>query len=141
MKRLTLICFLFVSLMTVIKLNAQTTFPTTDGERVKYSAYIEMPHQAYISGICVLLREDGNIMGCLFNEFGITAIDFTYYTEHQKVKLHDVIKMLDRWYIRRILRKDIAQLMNCLQKGENKYINERQKIIYQFTIIEDETKE
>lgn len=88
-----------------ISVQAQTTFPSADGERAKYAAYIEMP-KAYVSGICVLLQEDGLIKGSLFNEFGITALDFTYNPQRDKIKLHSVIKMMDKWYIRKVLKKD-----------------------------------
>lgn len=140
MRRLALICFLFVSLQSTIKMLAQTKFPMLNGEDVRYSCYIEMPH-SYISGICLLMKENEVIKGSLFNEFGITVLDFTYSTIRQKVKLHNVIKMLDKWYIRRVLRKDLAQLMICLQKGETQYYNERQHITYKFTPAENEITE
>ena len=121
-------------------LHAQSTFPTHEGERIRYHAYIEMT-RAYISGMGVLLKEDGMIKGSLFNEFGITALDFTYDPERQKAKLHHVIKMIDKWYIRRLIRNDIAQLMICLQKGETRYQNERRHINYLFLPIENEVAE
>jgi hypothetical protein len=115
-------------------------FPSSEGERCKYAAYIEM-NGSYLSGICVLLKEDGIIKGCLFNEFGVTALDFTYQPERKKVKLHHVIQMMDKWYIRRVLRKDMAQVMAGLQNGRSDYKNERRKITYQFTPITDETNQ
>ena len=118
-------------------LHAQSTFPTNEGERVKYNAYIEMP-RAYISGVSVLLKEGDVIKGSLFNEFGMTALDFTYDPKRQKVKLHHVVKMMDKWCIRRVIRKDMAQLMRCLQKGETQYKNEKRHINYQFIPIENE---
>ena len=72
MKRLALICLLFVSPLLALLTQAQSTFPTEDGERVKYHAYIETP-RAYISGICILLKEGDLIKGSLFNEFGIVT--------------------------------------------------------------------
>lgn len=120
-------------------MRGQTTFPVSDGEQIKYSAYIEM-QRAYISGICVLQNENNVIKGCFFNEFGLTAIDFSYNLKYQKVKLHSVFKLLDKWYIRRVLRKDIAQLMMCLQRGETYYQNESRHINYQFTPIANEVK-
>ena len=132
MKRLALICLRFVSPLLALLTQAQSTFPTEDGERVKYHAYIETP-RAYISGICILLKEGDLIKGSLFNEFGITALDFTYDPKRQKVKLHSVIKMMDKWYIRRVIRKDLAQLMIRLQEGETQYRNERRHMNYLFT--------
>ncbi len=97
--------------------------------------------RAYVSGVCVLQTDGDTVRGCLFNEFGVTALDFTYDSQRQKVKLHHVVKMLDRWYIRRVLRKDLAQLMIRLQRGETQYRNERRQITYQFTPIKDEATE
>lgn len=130
MSRLIPICFLLISCFFVTELQAQATFPHSEGERMKYDAYIEMP-KAYISGVCVLQREDGLIKGTLFNEFGITAFDFTYAPERGKVKLQHVMKQMDKWYIRRVLRRDLARLMTRLQQGKTVYYNERRKITYQ----------
>ncbi len=121
-----------------MRLFAQSAFPETEGDRIRYAASIEMP-KAYLSGICVLLREGDVVRGSLFNEFGVTALDFTYHPENQKVKLHHVISMMDKWYIRRVLRKDLAQLMLRLQQGETTYHNERRHITYQFKILKPET--
>ena len=136
MKRLALICLLFVSQLAVMQLFAQSTFLETEGGRIRYAASIEMP-KAYLSGICVLLREGNVVRGNLFNEFGVTALDFTYHPENQKVKLHHVISMMDKWYIRRVLRKDLAQLMLRLQQGETTYHNERRNITYQLKVIDN----
>ena len=115
---------------------AQTTFPSADGERAKYAAYIEMP-KAYVSGICVLLQEDGLIKGSLFNEFGITALDFTYNPQRDKIKLHSVMKMMDKWYIRKVLKKDLRQVMKTLKEGQTEYTNQRRHIVYRFHGIEE----
>lgn len=119
-----------------ISVQAQTTFPSADGERAKYAAYIEMP-KAYVSGICVLLQEDGLIKGSLFNEFGITALDFTYNPQHDKIKLHSVMKMMDKWYIRKVLKKDLRQVMKTLKEGQTEYTNQRRHIVYRFHGIEE----
>lgn len=119
-----------------ISVQAQTTFPSADGERAKYAAYIEMP-KAYVSGICVLLQEDGLIKGSLFNEFGITALDFTYNPQRDKVKLHSVMKMMDKWYIRKMLKKDLRQVMKTLKEGQTEYTNQRRHIVYRFHGIEE----
>ena len=119
-----------------ISVQAQTTFPSADGERAKYAAYIEMP-KGYVSGVCVLQRESSDIKGCLFNEFGITALDFTYHPERQKVTLHNVIKMMDKWYIRKVLKKDLRQVMKTLKEGQTEYTNQRRHIVYRFHGIEE----
>lgn len=127
-------CLLFISLLLSVltsRLYAQTTFPA-DGESIRFTAYIEM-EKGYVSGICILHRDGDIIHGSLFNEFGITALDFTYRLEKKKVKLHTVMPMMNKWYIRKVLKKDLRQLMTGLQNGETTWKDERYHIEYQLT--------
>jgi len=117
-------------------LEAQTWFPDKDGCKVKYNAVIEMK-KGYMSGICIMLNEGGVVKGSLFNEFGISALDFTYQPDRKKVKLLNVMKLLDKWYIKRVLKKDLVQLMARLQQGMGEYRDERFKINYKFTLLEE----
>ena len=112
--------------------------PLHEGECIRYDAYIEMPH-AYISGICILLNDEQIIKGSLINEFGITAIDFIYYPKKEKVKLCSVFGAMDKWYIHRVLRKDLVQLLQCLKQGETQYVNKRRNIIYNFKPVDNDT--
>ena len=98
----------------------------------RYSAYISMP-RGYVSGMLVLLREDESVKGSLFNEFGITALDFTYDRRKDKVKLHSVVKMMDRWYIRRVLRRDLREVIKRIEQGDSIYEDTRYHINYKFT--------
>ena len=124
-------CLLFISLLLIsVGLHAQA-FPSKEGERARYSAYIELP-KGYVSGICMLQHEGTVIKGCLFNEFGITALSFSYNLSKQKIKLHDVLPMLNKWYIRKVLKKDLRQVIAALQRGESTYRNERRGITYHF---------
>lgn len=102
------------------------------GQGLRYSAYIELP-KGYVSGMMVLQREDETVKGCLFNEFGITALDFTYDRRKEKVKLHTVMKMMDKWYIRRVLRRDLREVMKRIEQGDSLYENQRYHINYKFT--------
>ncbi len=119
---------------------AQTCFPDNEGGKVRYNAVIEMK-KGYMSGVCILVNDGGLVKGSLFNEFGISALEFTYRSGTQKVKLLSVIKMLDKWYIKRVLRKDLAQLMEQLRQGKGEYKNERFKINYKFTLLEEKQEE
>ena len=110
--------------------------PLHEGECIRYDAYIEMPH-AYISGICILLNDGQVIKGSLINEFGLTAIDFIYYPKKEKVKLCSVFGAMDKWYIHRVLRKDLVQLLQCLKQGETQYINKRRNITYNFKPVDN----
>ena len=117
MKRLLQICLLLISLLTTT--GAQGLLPE-EGSNMRYRAYIEMP-KGYVSGICILQHEGNEIRGCLFNEFGITALDFTYNIDKRKIRLGNVMNMLDKWYIRRILKKDLRGLMDKLKEGQTQY--------------------
>lgn len=103
----------------------------------KYSAMIELP-KAYVSGVCVLKAENDTVTGCLFNEFGISALEFVRYPGKKKVKLLSVIKMLDKWYIKRVLSRDMARVLDNLAQGESEYRDERYKINYKFTLLNDD---
>lgn len=129
-----------VSAQTATLEGPKSYFPDTVGAKVKYSATIEM-RKGYVSGICVLLNDEGCIKGCLFNEFGISALDFVYFPDKHKVKLVSVIKMLNKWYIKKVLKADIAQVMELLRQGKTCYRNERFKIDYNFTLLEDDSEE
>ena len=141
MRQLARACLVFVSLTFLTAhfstANAQVYFPSTQGEKAKYSAYIDMP-QGYASGVCVLFNEGTVIQGSLFNEFGITALSFSYDIKKEKIKLYSVVKLMDKWYIKRILKKDLKQLMKCLQKGESVYQNEKYHITYSFSTLNTE---
>lgn len=118
---------------------AQAIFPQQAGERMRFAAMIEMP-KAYISGVCIMVNDNGVVKGSLFNEFGLSALDFSYDIAREKVKLYDVMDRLDKWYIKRQLRKDLRQLFHQLQLGNEEYRNERQKITYRFTPMTDDSK-
>lgn len=138
---LVFISGLLLSLCPVKSLAQQSFFPEETGMRMKYNAVIEMP-KGYLSGICILLREEDEVKGCLFNEFGISALDFTYFPKKDKVKLHSVIAMMNKWYIKRILKRDLRSLFHELQTGNPVYQNRKYKIQYQFTPLqEDEVEE
>ena len=102
----------------------------------RYSAYISMP-RGYVSGLLVLQHEEEAVRGSLFNEFGITALDFTYDRAKDKVKLHSVAKMMDRWYIRRVLRRDLREVLKRLEQGDSIYDDQRYHINYKFTPLHE----
>ena len=119
---------------------AQTLYPKNEGDKVRSSAMIEMP-KGYVSGICVMYNDGTSVKASIFNEFGISAIDFVYNPQKDKVKLVSVIKMLNKWYIRKLLKSDLRKVMHCLQQGNGEYRNERYKIDYKFSPLKDETEE
>lgn len=116
----------------------QPAFVDSVGSHVRYSAMIELP-KAYLSGICVMkVDADGVLRGCLFNEFGISALEFTYAPGAKKMKLQNVIKMMNKWYIKRVLSRDLLLLYRNLQRGIPDYQNKKYHITYRFSLLEED---
>lgn len=73
---------------------------------------------AEITGICIVKPlDDGSFRGAIVNEFGIHALDFSVTADRRRVKLHNVAPLLNRWYLKRILRKDLRLLFTATQAG------------------------
>ncbi len=51
------------------------------------------------------------------------------------------IQLLDKWYIKRLLKQDLSQVIKNLQKGISIYDNKKYKIHYQFTELEETMEE
>lgn len=118
----------------------QHPLPDSIGSKMKYNATIEMK-KGYLSGICILIRDKDGYKGSIFNEFGISVLDFTYQPVMGKVKLENVIQLLDKWYIKRLLKQDLSQVIKNLQKGISFYDNKKYKIHYQFTEMRETMEE
>lgn len=115
-------------------LHAQSLLPAKDGQLVRLNASIEFSRGG-MSGICAMRYDGGVMKGCLFNEFGISALDFTYRADKRKIRIEHVIKMLDKWYIKRVLRKDLVYVIDALDKGNTIYVNRKRHITYQFSAM------
>ena len=132
-------------LCSVLPISAQALadqhpLPDSIGSKMKYNASIEMK-KGYLSGICMLIRDKDGYKGSIFNEFGISVLDFTYQPVTGKVKLENVIQLLDKWYIKRLLKQDLSQVIKNLQNGISIYDNKKYKIHYQFTELEETMEE
>lgn len=134
-------CLISVSLLLNALLtlaDAQSLLPQSVGEKARFTAVIEMP-KGYMSGICVLLCDGDLIKGSMFNDFGITFMDFTFNQRKDKVKLLSVQKMMDKWYIRKILRRDLRLLFHAMREGKGEYRDGKYKMLFRFTqLTEDE---
>lgn len=144
LRYLILISFLFMGFFSLPALAqqeqpSQEVYSGITGSKMKFSATIEMP-KGYVSGICVLMAEDGVIKGSMFNEFGISAMDFIYQPGKDRVKLVSVMDMLDKWYIKRVLKKDMAHVVRNLMEGISVYRNDKYKINYKFTVLKGATE-
>jgi len=119
-----------------------------DGKR-QYSVTIEMPRGS-LSGICLIKTDASGSKGSLVNEFGIHALDFTVSTDRRKVRLLHVIDRMNKWYIKRILRRDLRFLFlnkesaqdrrrEVIVAGDTTILhNKKYRITYTFTEIKNE---
>ena len=142
-KYLLLISILLLSLAS-LTVQAQDSLivqqaPLSDsiGCKTRYATTIELS-KGYLSGITIMVREADVYYGVLFNEFGITALEFTYQPQTKKVELIEVIAMLDKWYIRRVLKNDLQHVMENLMKGNPTYKDEKYHISYKFSVMSND---
>ena len=124
-------CFLFARAQTL---------PSSEGERTRYSVQIDVK-KAYISGICGMLFEDGKLKASVVNEFGFSAMDFEYDPQKDKVKIINIVKKLDHWYIKRVLKRDLRILIHNLRQGIYKHENTKYEITYNFQPLQPITEE
>ena len=124
-----------------------------DSTKIKqYSLLLQVRHDE-ISGICLMkMISEKEVIGTVINEFGLTAFDFDY--KDGKTQLSNLPPILDKWYIRRILKKDLSFFFSYLllgkdlrkssrqisfsPDGEITLVNLRFKIKYKFTPINEE---
>lgn len=101
----------------------------------RYNAVIRTP-KGTITGICMVAEDSIATRGVVMNEFGIKALEFV---RGKKMKLTHVVPMLDRWYIRMTLKKDLCRLLDSEPNadGSLRYTNSRRHITYTLTPIDD----
>ncbi len=129
------ISFLYCWAISVSSVVAQSIYPDSVGCVMRYNALIELK-QGYVSGVCLIVNEGEVLKASLFNEFGISALDFSYNPRRNKVKLLNVMSFLDKWYIKRVLKKDIVALLHNFKSGIGEYRDERYGIDYKFNILD-----
>lgn len=117
----------------------QGLLPRVDGQERLYNVRIEM-EKGGMTGVCMMLCDSTGLHGNVINEFGVGLLSFTYEPERDKVRLHSVYGKMDKWYIRRTLRRDLRRLVHAMRDGSATYTNDRRGIRYAFTPInEDDT--
>lgn len=111
----TFLLFLLSSVFTICSaFAAPETDPQTNASANRKMAFrIEM-QKGYVSGIMICAETEDAINGSMVNEFGISAIDFTYSKEKGKVKLINVGSFLNKWYIKKVLKDDINFALHIL---------------------------
>lgn len=86
---------------------------TTSSDSRRYAFSIETPKSA-LSGVMLTKQKNGYIIGSMVNEFGISAIDFSFDIDKDKLKLINVVGFLDKWYIKRTIKEDIKFCLHRL---------------------------
>lgn len=84
-----------------------------DNQLQRYSFQIET-NKAFVSGLLLTNENDEDINGSMINEFGVSAIDFTYSKKKQKIKLLNVVSFLNKWYIKMVLKNDLKFCLHIL---------------------------
>lgn len=147
--------FLLSSILTVCNAFAASETDThTDASETRKMAFrIEM-QKGYVSGIMICAETEDAINGSLVNEFGISAIDFSYTKKKEKVKLINVGSFLNKWYIKQVLKNDINFAIHILydipfkkknnyevsRDGENVTIfNTKRNIKYTFSPLQNKS--
>lgn len=134
----------FISLLLIFLLPAsasaqsKVSYPANDGNKTSCKILIEMP-KGYISGVCLLVHEGDSINGAVINEFGITALGFHYIISKDEMKLEEVNAMIDKWYIKMVLRKDLSELLHSLRDGRLTYTNEKYHITYTLSPMDEDS--
>ena len=91
-------------------------------------------NKGYITGLCLLNTENDTTYGTIMNEFGIKVFDFVYREPSKKIKLLHLMPMLNKWYIKRVLKKDMRNIIpHLLESAAYEYRNEKYNIHYLFT--------
>ena len=93
-----------------------------------------------VTGICVIESgQGGSLVGSVVNEFGVKAFDFIY--DKGKTKVLNVIKPLNKWYIRRVLRRDLNNILpevSGKKELTGEQVFKRSSRTYIFTPMEQE---
>ena len=115
-------CLLLISVLFFSVVCQAQALQVQSVQSQKYSVSIDMD-RAHITGICVLRDKGDEVVGSLIHEFGIKAFDFGYDKRKDKTKLKNVIKMLNKWYIKKVLCTDLSVLFR--EKNNSKQLRKR----------------
>ena len=81
----------------------------SESEKNSYRLLLQTPKNS-ISGICVLKKIDGEWRGAVINEMGAKAFDFIVTDD--KCELLNVVSMMDKGVVKKIIAADLFFLFN-----------------------------
>ncbi|MDR1860294.1 MAG: hypothetical protein LBR06_05175 [Bacteroidales bacterium] len=143
---LPVMCLLLAGLCS----HAQTPFPTDKQGTQRYRTIIS--HGATeLSGLLAVKFSANEWRGTMMNEFGIKAFDFI--ASKGKCRLKNVVPMMNKWYIRKTVERDLHSLLWDYPAGKQvknrqlemdsdgafRLINTKRKITYSFHPFPHET--
>jgi len=154
--RILLAC-LCCALMALTAVASDNVFPALDQQgRALYHVAITTP-RASVTGVCIIKCENDTLKGTIVNEFGVCALSFWVSPDRRKVKLQNVMSMLNKWYIKRTISGDLKHLFNTtattvgqqhkhrlvqlLPDGQVVLTNTRRHLTYDFKPIHEESHE
>lgn len=97
-----------------------------------WTAQITMPRSS-LSGLCVVRIERDSLIGALINEFGVQAFDFHYDRISQKLRLQHLIPPLNRFFLRRVIQRDVRTFAPYFATGRAFVHENRYGIRYEFS--------
>lgn len=109
---------------------------TVDESSYRYSVQINI-NRAGISGVCMMREVSDNVFGAIINEFGLSMLSFNYDPDRKRARIVDIAPQLDKWYIKKVLRRDLKKIIPQITQKDIKevfrYCNVKQQIEYIFT--------
>lgn len=81
-----------------------------------------------LTGLCIVRANSNEVVGSVINEFGIKAFDFIFSKDNGKTRLQNVIKMMNKWYVKKVISADLSTILRS---------NNSDKQMKRRTIIKD----
>ena len=101
----------------------------------RYSVQIDIDRVG-ISGVYIMQEQECAILGAIMNEFGVSVLSFTFNPIKGKVRIIGCLPQLNKWHIKRVLKRDLISIIPQLQKwkedGAFEYYNAKFNIRYLF---------
>ena len=54
--------------------------------------------------------------------------------DKNKVKIRSIIESLNRWYVKRLIKRSLRGMLKAMKSGDTEYIDTKNKIRYIFTL-------
>ena len=119
MERLTRRCLLLISLFCLTSAAYASDYLLPLEGRQQFTVFISARGME-LTGICIIKTDEEGSRGAIVNEFGVHALDFTLSSDRKKVKLLNVMPVMDHWYIKKVVRGDLKYLFLSTENPQSK---------------------